>query len=212
MDSHPDVGFERGEPLNPLYVWRRMFKRATGENLLNLVLDRPGYQANVARVNYRHIEQVRGGFLQDLDGVIHLHRQNVVRLIASAMINAQGLRTAHSYEAAEPMRVELDAVKLARECDRYIGNVRSRRKWLGRLGMPLLLLTYDEFVGGEGTDAGGIPEQATARICDFLEVERRPLTCSLKRTNPERLEDLVVNWNEIRAALLKTEHARWIES
>lgn len=212
VDSHPDVGFERGEPLNPLYIWRQAFPKARAETLLDLALNRPGYKVTVARVNYRHITEVGGGYLSRLDGIIHLHRPNVVRIIVSAMINAQGLRPAHSYEPAAAQKVELDAKKVVRECNRYVGNVRTRRKWLGRLGVPLLLLTYDSIVGGEGTEAVGIPQDTSARICEFLDVEHRPLTCDLKRTNPEPLEDLVLNWQEVKAALDQTEHRRWTDA
>lgn len=209
LDAHPDIGFERGEPLNPLYIWRQRFPKARDETLLDLVLNRPGYKANIARVNYRHIAEVGGGYLSRLDGLIHLHRPNVVRIIVSAMINAQGLRPAHSYEPAEPVQVELDAKKLIRECNRYVGNVRTRRKWLGRLGVPLLLLTYDEIVGAEGDEATHIPVEAEERICEFLGVKPWPLFCHLKRTNPEPLEEIVSNWSEVKAALDQTEHRQW---
>jgi len=213
LDSHPDIGCERGEPLCRDHVWMQAFPRARPEQLLDLALNRPGYKVTVARVTHRAVRQVPITYLQSLDGIIHLHRENIVRIIVSAMINAKGWRVTHTYEPLPLQQFYIDPRVLLSECHRYLGNVRRTRKWLGRKpGVPFLKIGYEGIVGGEGQESSEIPEPAGRKVCEFLGVEYRPLTCDLKRTNPEPLHKLIENWREVRAALLGTPFEKWIHS
>ncbi len=213
LDSHPDIGCERGEPLKPQHIWMRTFPEAVPEQLLDVALCRPGYKVTVARVNHRQVWGVSVDYLQSLDGIIYLHRENFVRIIVSSIINAQGRRTTHTYERLPPQKFYIDPDKLISECRRYLGTVRRTRKWLGRkTGLPFLKVGYDGIVGGEGTEASEIPEPAGRLLCEFLGVEYQPLTCDLKRTNPEPLEKLVKNWKAVREALEATPFEKWMDS
>ena len=213
LDSHPDIGCERGEPLCRQHIWARTFPKALPEQLLDVALRRPGYRVTVARVTHRAVWDVPIAYLQSLDGIMHLHRENFVRIIVSAMINTQGWRMTHTYERLPLQKFYIDPDKLVSECHRYLGTVRRTRKWLGRkMGVPFLKVGYEGIVGGEGTEASGIPEPTGRRLCEFLGVEYRPLTCDLKRTNPEPLHKLVKNWREVREALLDTPFEKWIIS
>lgn len=213
LDSHPDVGCERGEPLNRQHIWARTFPQASPDRLLDLVLNRPGYKVTVARVTHRAVWDVPVTYMQKLDGIIHLHRENFVRIIVSAMINTQGLRTTHTYERTPLNKFYIDPKVLVSECHRYLGSVRRTRKWVGnRMGVPFLKVGYDGIVGGEGTEASQVPEDVGRELCEFLGVEYRPLACDLKRTNPEPLPKLVKNWREVREALAGTPFEKWADS
>ena len=211
LDSRPDIGAERGEPLHERYIWHQTLQDVPPHALLELILNRPGYKATVARVNYRHYHNINTAYLKGLDGIIHLHRENVVRIIISAIINSRGLRTTHTYERLSAQQVYIEPKLLLAECDRYVGNVRAMIANLPKLEVPILWLTYDQIVGGEGQEADGVPWGVDIDICKFLGVGPRPLLCYLKRTNPEHPSALVSNWREVKDALKGTEHERWVK-
>ena len=98
LDSHPDIGAERGEPLHEQHIWHGTLQDVPPSALLRLILDRPGYKATVARVTYRHYKLIDTAYLKRLDGIIHLHRENVVRITFSSWMNRRGLRETHTYE------------------------------------------------------------------------------------------------------------------
>ena len=211
LDSHPDIGAERGEPLFERHIWHKTLQDVPPEALLTLVLNRPGYKATVARVNYRHYQNIDTAYLKRLDGIIHLHRENVVRIIVSAMINKRGLRQTHTYERLPEQQVHIDPKVLKAECDRYVHNVRAMMGNLPRLQVPILWLTYDQIVGGEGNQAAGLPLGMVEKACNFLGVLPLPMGANLVRTNPEPLPELISNWREVRAELMGTFHERWVK-
>jgi hypothetical protein len=49
------------------------------------------------------------------------------------------------------------------------------------------------------------------RLCEFLGVEPRPMKSTLVKVNPESLRDIVTNYDELIAALAKTEFAGSVE-
>lgn len=212
LDSHPDIGAERGEPLYPDYIWRQTFPEATSEQLLDLVLRRPGYRVTVARVNYRHVQSVGEGYLSGLDGYIFLHRENVVRNMISSHINAAGVKAAHSFEPQRPVPIVIDPEEFIQ------GYRRSEQKraaaWdrLSAVARPgaIHATTYEAITGG-AVEATGIPQPEADSLCDFLGVSRAPLSCTLKRINPEPPSVLVTNWPELEAVLRESEYTAWLE-
>ena len=211
LDSHVEIGCERGEPLLKAHPWLQAFPQAPPEEILAMLLDRPGYPVTVARISYRQLREVSAGFIEGLDGVIHLHRHNAVRILVSAEINTQCLKVPHTYNThLQPAQVEMDPQKLMADIAKYINYVGGTREELHNLDVPLLLLRYDEIVGGEGQEAFEIPRERGKDICKFLGVDYSPLHCWLKRTNPEPLSRIISNWPEIKAALIEAGHGHYL--
>ena len=85
------------------------------------------------------------------------------------------------------------------------------KKQLGRLGLPLLCLTYEDLVGYEGNETDEVMGATATAICEHLEVEVMPLISYTRRVNPQPLCELVENWTELAAALGGTELGRILE-
>lgn len=139
--------------------------------------------------------------------VIHLDRENVLRSFVSQKIaektnvwlDKRGGRAGE--RPAREKNVRLDEAELRREFEqtrrwRQEGEARFQRH-------PLLHLSYEDLTGR--------PDEAFARVCGFLGVPfRRPRT-SLKRQNPERLGELVVNYRELKDSFRGGEFAGFFE-
>lgn len=212
LDSHPDIGAERGEPLHPEHTWRRFLPDVNEETLLDLVLRRPGYKVTVARANYRHTMEIPTGFLRDLDGLIFLYRENVVRNMISSHINARGIKAVHAFEPQPVERIHIDPNDFLRGCRRSDAKQAETLAWLEQFPCPFLVTTYAAITGGEGIDAGGVAEPEGARLCEFLGVESRPLVCSLRKINPQPAVELVANWPDVKAVLLESEYRECLQS
>lgn len=206
LDSHPDIGFTRGEPLHRDHLWRRVFPEATGEEILSLLLCEPGFRVAGCRVSYRQYRNLVGAAVAGTvrPRIIHLYREDVVRVAISSWINTHRLRPTHDYQPAGKMRpVEVDVKAFCQECGRYIRNVVAMEKELTDLGLPLLTLTYAQIVGGEGQQARYVSPAVADEICDFLGVQLLPLYTDLQRINPEPMRKLVANWPDLQAALIE---------
>ncbi|HEB52007.1 MAG TPA: sulfotransferase [bacterium] len=62
--------------------------------------------------------------------------------------------------------------------------------------LPVLEMSYEELAAA--------PAEQSGRALDFLEVERRPLQTSSRKTGARDARDLVSNWDEIAAGLRRT--------
>jgi hypothetical protein len=62
---------------------------------------------------------------------------------------------------------------------------------------PVLRLTYEEDIHDD-------PRIAYGRVCDFLGIERHPVTVRYSKTTPFPLKDILANYAEVDAALAGT--------
>lgn len=203
LDSHPQIGCEREEPLSPASGWQTL--GAAPEDLMRVLWQRPGYQVAMFKLSYRQARGLGWEILQEAGAsIIHLHRENVLRVIVSSAINTASRRgelehPAHSFERVQPVRVNLRPEVFISECKRYGQNVRDMLSRLRSLGLPLLELTYEDLVWRDGDEASQVVAETTVKICEFLGVGERPLTSETKRVNPALLGELVENWAEVWA-------------
>ena len=68
-----------------------------------------------------------------------------------------------------------------------------------------LPLAYEETI-----DSRGLRQDVADAICDFLEVSRRPMASSLVKINPDDLREMVTNYDELAAAVRRSEFARFV--
>ncbi len=71
---------------------------------------------------------------------------------------------------------------------------------------PRLALSYETMIDGAGIEAGVARE-----ICRFLGVAERPMQSKLVKMNPERLDEMVQNYDELASAVAKTEFAAMLD-
>ena len=216
LDSHPEICCERAEPLSSNGPW--MSLDVPRSELMRVLWDRPGYRTAMFKLTYR---QARWYGMEAISSVgarvIHLHREDALRVVTSAVINTahrDGKFThhPHAYETpSPPPPVRIDPEWLLAECRRYRSNVALMLTELRAMGVPLLALTYAEVVGGEGNQGRVLSNEVRARVCDFLNIDGRwPMMSLTARVNPWPLAGLIENWDEVREALLGSEFERWL--
>jgi hypothetical protein len=210
LDSHLQIGCERDEPFSPASGWQTL--GVAPEDLMWALWRRPGYRVAMFKLSYRQARGLGWEILQEAGAsIIHLHRENVLRVIVSSAINTAARQgelehPAHSFERVQPVQIRLRPEVFIAECERYGRNVQDMLSRLRSLGLPLLELTYEDLVWKEGNEAGQVEAETTVKICEFLGVGERPLTSETRRINPAPLGELVENWTEVWAAV-----ERWSE-
>lgn len=214
LDSHPDIGCIRGEPLNPIHQWAQMGLLRT--QILDIVLRRPGYAVAMCKLSYKQFRWVPLEYWQQhVDNglkVIHLHRENALRVVASAYINTklhdgEIEHKAHSYAPVRQLSVTIPVDTFETEVFRYIENVeRMKQRLLNEMyGVPVWDITYADIMGAEGREVAITAGMTGSLLCNYLGVSDRPLHSSLRRINTAPLSELVTNWPTIRERLLQTD-------
>jgi LPS sulfotransferase NodH len=142
--------------------------------------------------------------LKDLK-VIHLTRRNRLRTVISLEIafkTGQWTKSGHSSSLQE-RRIRLEPSKLLRRLEQIEqGETATRLRFQDR---PVLEVVYENMVRS--------PHEAFAAVGEFLGVDGiNPGKIPLKRQNPESLEQLIINYNEIKAVLKDTRFAEFLNS
>ena len=131
--------------------------------------------------------------------VLHLRRENLLKVHVSRLLMGKRERV----QATAPV----DAVRThvaPREAITAMRRAQERYERFEALfgDHPRLQLTYESLFDGQELSAG-----TTASICEFLAIARHPMRSNLTKLNPESLQDMVTNYDELAAAVARTEFA-----
>jgi len=134
--------------------------------------------------------------------ILHLRRHNLLKVHVSRLLMGKRERV----QATGPV----EAVRTHVDPEQAIAAMRKARARYQRFealfgGHPRLQLTYESLFEGQG-----LSEATTAAICDFLDVPRHPMRSKLTKLNPESLQDMVTNYEELAAAVARTEFAEFL--
>lgn len=218
LDSHPQIGCERAEPLNPHGVWQKTLTGVPRQALMRVLWRRPGYRVSMFKMSYKQMRWL-GTDLFEEEGVtlIHLNRENVLRMGVSAVINTAAVRgqlvhPTHTFAPGAAARIKIEVRTFIEKSLLHIEKVRVMKQRLRALGLPLLFLTYEDLVGLEGQEVEALMPQTGEAICRHLGVEAMPLVSYTRRVNPQPLSEIVENWAELAAALGGTALERFLEA
>ena len=218
LSTHPQVYCDRGEPLHrhsPIMkaMWYMAGRRDAVE-ALRLVWGMEHYDVAMCKVNWGNLSEVVWTEIGRVNPrVIHLTRDNVLRSAVSEIVRQKafraGQRRRHTTRRLEPMVSDVDVPTLMELCRVLVAEAEDVRLKLGK--QAWMGLTYVEMVGGEGAGATTIDRMSAGKLCDFLDVERRDLSCALVRVNPYPLHQIVRNWGAVKAAVGNSQHAHCLE-
>ena len=135
--------------------------------------------------------------------VMHLRRQNLLKVHVSRLLMGKRERV----QATAPV----DAVRTHVAPREAIAAMRRAREQFERFealfgGHPRLQLDYESLFDGQELSAG-----TTDAICEFLAVARHPMRSKLTKLNPESLQDMVTNYDELAAAVRHSEFADMLD-
>lgn len=137
--------------------------------------------------------------------IIHLTRQNRLRTVISLEIAFKTGQWTKADRSGSPKekRLTLDPVKLIQRLEQIEeGETATRVRFCDS---PILEIVYEELVRS--------PREVFGGVGAFLGVDGiDPGKIRLKRQNPEGLEQLITNYNEVAAALQSTRFADYLGS
>lgn len=135
--------------------------------------------------------------------VLHLSRQNLLKVHVSRILMGKRARV-QATGPVEAVQTRVDpqeaiaAMRAARERYRHFETVFRDH--------PRLALTYESLFDGQRLRA-----DTAVRICEFLGVTPQPMQSRLVKLNPESLRETVTNYEELAAAIARTEFAELLD-
>ena len=201
LDSHENVEahgelfrFLNGD--SSLKRWNEIFSNK------NKIIEMAGFKL----FYYHPFDQKKAGVWDILQSdketkIIHLVRENRVRVYVSLMVaNKTGKwrNKSGKTKSIEDKRINIDLdefIKWAEEKERYEIDTREKFK-----NHPFIEVSYEKLVRNR--------ESVFDNLLTFLGVSKMTLHSSLRKQNSEKLEDLIVNYDEFKEAILKTKYAK----
>jgi LPS sulfotransferase NodH len=159
------------------------------------------------KVFYNHLTDEEWKKLVDLSDlkVIHLTRRNRLRTLISLDIAFKTGKWTNAGKSSGPeeKRITLDRQHLLKRLeDIEAGEALTRARFCDR---PLLEVVYENLVQS--------PHKVFATVGTFLgAAEIDPGKIRLKRQNPEDLDQLIVNYDEVQSVLKNTRFAEYLIS
>jgi hypothetical protein len=144
-------------------------------------------------------------YLLDHDDVriIHLRRLNLLKVHVSTLLMPKR-RELQANAPVEPIRIHVDPARAIESMRQAIARYELYEKIFER--HPRITVAYESLFKGQE-----LQPEVGRRICEFLGVEPQPMKSTLVKVNPESLRDIVTNYDELFAALAKTEFAATVE-
>lgn len=138
--------------------------------------------------------------------IIHIKRKNLLRTYISKLI-AQKTGAWNSSQENVPIAKEDKQVTV--DVEHCITELRDTISWEDTYGKkmfpqhPYMEITYEELTGNL--------QSTIDKIMHFLSLKKMRVNSKLKRQNPEKLKDLVNNYDELVNALSETEFYYLVE-
>ncbi|MGH8222660.1 MAG: sulfotransferase [Woeseiaceae bacterium] len=131
--------------------------------------------------------------------VIHLRRENLLKVHVSRLLMPTR-RQLQATSPVEPVWIRVDPAQAIAAMRKG----QKRYEYFERLfeRHARLPISYEKLI-----DGACLQEDTARRICDFLDVAQPPMKSRLVKVNPESLRDMVTNYDEIAAAISRTEFA-----
>ena len=135
--------------------------------------------------------------------VIHLRRENLLKVHVSTLLMSKR-RNVQTRSPTDPVWIRVDP-------GQAIASMRAARSEHAKFERafarhPRLQLAYEELIDGQNLQA----ESARA-ICSFLCVRDSPMRSSILKLNPESLQDMVTNYDELASVIAKSEFAGMLD-
>jgi LPS sulfotransferase NodH len=160
-----------------------------------------GYKVNYSQLN--RYSAIISWIKQNDIKIIHLIRINLLkRLVSHKIANARNLL--HSTQAVEPIKIRIDPTELVNDFRRRQSRFEKYEKRFSEdFKVPFLEVAYESLV--EDFDS------EIHKVLEFLGVDKLiTLTSEFVKVNPDSLEDIIENYNEVKQVLINTEFENFL--
>lgn len=139
--------------------------------------------------------------------IIHLRRNNLVKQYVSKTL--MGKRRDGRWQPHSTSKVRTVATHISPQAAiREMRNVQRQFDLFEQLlsNHRKIELVYEDMIDGQC-----LSDAAREAVCDLLEVESAPMCCDFVKVNPNKLELMVKNYDELAAALKGTEFEQYLQ-
>ena len=160
-----------------------------------------GYKVNYSQIN--RYSAIISWIRQNDVKIIHLIRMNLLkRLVSHKIANARNLL--HSTRAVEPIKIRIDPTILINDFRRRRTRFEKYKKRFSEdFKIPFLEVAYESLVADF--------EREIHKVLNFLEIDMlMHLTSEFVKLNPDALEDIIENYNEVKEVLINTEFENFL--
>ena len=234
LDSHPEVcclgellaGSRLFHVPEILYKWRygpkayrflrsgawyptRVMRRFLDEGHLGS-MDLGLHPVMAFKVMYNHIRPpwTREFLRQRADiRILHLRRNNLLKAYVSNIlltVKRDNRWQPHATAPVFPISMNISATAALAYMRRAIGEYEAHERLFGN--HPRLHLSYETMIDGQTLRA-----DVARDVCRFLGVADHAMQSKLVKINPERLQDMVANYDEFADAIRKSEFAEMLD-
>jgi len=134
--------------------------------------------------------------------IIHLRRNNLLRVHISRLIaEKSGNWSSRSKNSIDNKMLHIDIKKLLNDFTNTDNQIKRAQKFLKN--RKIFEVAYENLINER--------ENTINEILRFLEVSKVNLKSPYKKQNPEKIQDLVSNYNELYDKLINTEHSFMLE-
>ncbi len=135
--------------------------------------------------------------------VLHLRRHNLLKMHVSQLLmptKRNAIWEPHTTEPLPPVTTHVDPAAALDQMRRASARYQEfEAMFAGHRRLPLV---YEELIENQR-----LRPSEGRRICDFFGVRDHPMQSSLIKMNPESLEAMVTNYDELASVIAKTEFA-----
>ena len=140
--------------------------------------------------------------------IIYLSRRNLLRHALSDVLRVRSGK-AHRYRSRDGAQPKVEKIPV--DCESLLRGMEVRKARLAQeeqalSDLPCLRLIYDDDLYTNEQQ-----ERTLNRIVSWLGLEHEPLRSELVRNTPERLSDLVANYDELADSLAGTEYVQFLD-
>lgn len=135
--------------------------------------------------------------------IIHLTRDNILRSLISKKIGLKTGKWTENINTKEKIDLDIKKVKLdPLECEDYFNQIKDYQNKTNLMfqNHNLIAISYEKFILD--------PDKNINEIYSKLGVHEFHRKSELKKQNPEKLEDLIINYLELKAYFDKTEWSK----
>lgn len=139
--------------------------------------------------------------------ILHLRRNNLLKVYVSNMlltVKRDNRWQPHATVPVAPVSLDISSVAALEYMRRAVAEYEAHERLFS--DHPRLHLSYESMIDGQTLRA-----DVARDVCRFLGVSEHPMKSNLVKVNPERLQDMVANYDEFANAIRKTEFAEMLD-
>lgn len=139
--------------------------------------------------------------------ILHLRRENLLKVHVSSQLlkfKRDDNWKPHTTAPVAPVHIRVSPAGAIAFMRRTVAEYEAHERIFRDHGR--LALSYENMIDGQHLRA-----EVARDICRFLGIAERPMQSKLVKMNPERLEDMVDNYDELASAIARTEFAAMLD-